>query len=134
MLQYDYKKMCWALPDTKYTLQDGESVVTVYIAGGKESEMAVLEMCDAHNMVVVSKETLTYDEYQEERLQEVKYMPDGWSALYNAYVMEGVFLNIDTLPYDHPMHILESKVMYRHQDEVTLALALEIANNKKGGV
>lgn len=133
LLQYDYRNKQWALPCSKYTLQDGSEKVDVYNVDS-EGEKSVVDMCDMHSMIVVEKQNLTYTAEQEERLKEVKSMPDGWSTIYNAYVMEGVFLDIDTLPYDHPMHILEAKVMYRHQDEVTLALAMEIANNKKGGV
>lgn len=131
MLQYDYQNKQWALPCSKYTLQDGSEKVDVYNVDS-EGEKSVLDMCDMHSMVIVEKQDLTYTNEQEKRLEEINSMPmpDGWSDIYNDYVMDGILDKVNNMPLDHPMQTLKSKVIQNQQDELLLNLAVEISKIK----
>lgn len=131
LLQYDYRNKQWALPCSKYILQDGSEKVDMYNVDS-EGEKSVLDMCDMHSMVIVEKQDLTYTNEQEKRLEEINSMPmpDGWSDIYNDYVMDGILDKVNDMPLDHPMQTLKSKVIQNQQDELLLNLAVEISKIK----
>lgn len=96
MLVYDNKRHALAQFAVHYT--DGEDSGTHY-ANNLDYYKAFEERWDSFTIDKI--EELTYTDEQVARLEEVAHMPEGYTEVYESYVIDGV-IDTEDMPDNHP--------------------------------